>query len=320
MWGNRTTIAPDSRVTGAPAADGDVSDDEQIGLIPVAAQGGSVVSLGAGTPGDDWRARDGATLERVSRETGGAVENDSATLRVDGNDDLTPTVVTEQPILDTDLVRHDSLTATVMPGSLADTDSPVQFRFRLVHDASQRGRPTREGASRPSDRGPHDSRAQAGPRGEGSVTSATFRAPQRQPIRLFWDLSELDSAVLENARRLEIVCERADRPADEGPYGAGASGVRGPVFVEDVVLTDSPDAITAARLQTQWQRLEAIHGPHESTSTDHKTGSTESGAFVFADGTATPYDFEIRADGTHVFTLGESAYRFEDGMAAVESL
>jgi hypothetical protein len=85
----------------------------------------------------------------------------------------------------------------------------------------------------------------------------------------------------------------------------------------NIVLSDSPDALAAARLQNHWQRLTAAHGEHTDTAVEVKTDDTESGVFGFEDGEAT-YGFRIEADGTHVFELEGVGYRFRDGMGAVE--
>jgi len=292
MWGNSTTSvqsSPDFDTAAEPS-----ERYEAFGLIPVAAQGGSVRDLAADPTA--WRA---------AADAGLAFEDRSLSIR--GRDELVPTIYTEQPIRDTDLRRHTSLTATVRPGELLGTDAPVRFRFRLVHDASHSNRP--RGRSRCN-------------RGESAdsllgLSSKTFSTPQGRPIRLYWDLQSVDDRVLDRASRLELVCERADRPVSKGPYGRGAEGVRGSMTVTDIVLSDSPDALAAARLQNHWQRLETVHGEHTDTAVGVKTDDTESGVFVFEGGEAA-YDFRIEADDTHVFALEGTDYRFQDGMAAVE--
>ena len=319
MWGNRTTIAFAERDVRTSADSTDVPQNEQLGLIPVAAQGGSVVDLGNFDEGfDGWHTDGAAALSRVERSVPGEVDSTGPTLRIDAGGDLAPTILTEQPIRDVDLRRHSSLTATVMAGSLSNTDAPVQFRFRLVHDAHLRGRGRSSTERARSGNTAHDGRTAGASSSESALTSETFRAPQDQPIRLSWDLSTVDETVLDSAVRLELQCERADRPVSEGPYGAGADGVRGPIFVEDVVLTDSPDAIAAAELQRHWLRLETAHGPHRDTVTEYRTDDTESGQFVFGDGTHADYQFERQASGPQLFTLAGDTYVFEDGMAAVE--
>lgn len=302
MWGSTRTVDGGN--------DGERSDKPAVpGLIPVAAQGGSVVSLdesGLGRTG--WRALGEAALERADADAPGAVSHSETTLRLHGRDELAPTLALEAPVRDADLPRHRSLTATVRAGDLRGTDAPVQFRVRLLHDATGRGPTAGRQRSTRSGRG-SDSAA---------LRSRPFRAPQGVPIRLYWDLRDVDDAVLDRVRRLEVVCERTDRPRSEGPYGRVATGVRGRIDVSSVVLSDSPDAIATAKLQNRWLDLEAAAGPHEDTVTECRTGAAESGRFVFADGTEVNYDFEVCADGTHLFTLGETIYRFQDGMAAVE--
>jgi hypothetical protein len=289
MWGNSTTSVPlSSDIDATPEG------AEEFGLIPVAAQGGSVRDLAADPTA--WRTAGDAAL---------ALEDGGLTIR--GRDELAPIIYTEEPIRDVNMRRHASLTATVRPSELLGTDAPVRFRFRLVHDASRSNRP--HGRSRRNREGSGGS--------SPALSSKTFSVPQGQAMRLHWDLRSVDDRVLDHASRLELVCERADRPASRGPYGRDADGVRGSVSVADVVLSDSPDALAAARLQNHWQRLATAHGAHTDTAVEVRNDDAESGAFVFEDGEVA-YDFGIEADGTHVFELEGVGYRFRDGMAAVE--
>lgn len=295
MWGNKPTVV---RSTSRFATDSSPAGESEkgVGLIPVAAQGGSIRSLGAEPTA--WTAAGDASL---------AVEGGTLTVR--GNGELAPTIRTAQPVRDVDLRRHTSLTATVRPDELVGTDAAVQFRFKLVHDAGRSSQRTRRARNAGGSQVSDDSLP--------SLTSETFSAPQGEPLRLHWDLDGVDDRVLGAARRLEIVCERADRPAKRGPYGQGATGFRGSVTVADVVLSDSPDSLAAARLQNHWKHLELARGSYEGTVVETKTGDAEAGVFEFAEGEAA-YDFHIREDGTHVFELDGHAYRFQDGMAAVE--
>lgn len=269
-----------------------VGPADESGLVPVAAQGGAIERVGTGR--DTWTPEDPAIAESVGRD-----------LLVRGNDALAPTVATTQPIRDADLRRFTSVTATVEP-RLA-TDAAARFHLRLVHDAGARRRRSRSGRrdARPTE----PSRP--------SVSSRTFSTPGDAPVRLHWDLRTVDDRVLGAARRLELVCERADRPAAHGPYGRSAAGVRGSFVLSEAALSDSPDTVTAARLQNHWQRLAATLGDHEGTDVRTRTGDAEAGVVRFADGTV-DYDFCIHEHGTHVFELDGTAYRFQNGMAAVE--
>jgi hypothetical protein len=305
MWGSKPPIRLASRDADVEGDDGPSGDD--VGFIPVAAQGGSVVRLtGADRP---WTAGGDASVNRVDAAATG--RGDGTALRVDGGGELAPRISTTGPIRDTDLTRYRSLTATVMPGSLRGTDAPVRARLRLRRDErSARGSP----ADSPTG---HRGRGEAGDPSH-ERTSRAFHAPQGQPIRLYWDLRGADEALLDSVTALDVVFERADRPANEEPYGRGASGVEGPVYVDSVFCSDSPDVVAAARLQSHWQQLEAGYGPHERTVTEHKTDTAESGVVRFGDDTTVPFGLTMHEDGSHTFTLDGETYEFVDGMAAVE--
>ena len=284
MWGNSPPA-----VRRGPES---VGPDEAFGLVPVAAQGGAIERIG--TEAAAWTPEAPATVESVDGD-----------LVVHGNDALAPTVAATRPIGNVDLRRYSSVTATVEPA--LSTDAAARFRLRLVHEAGGQGRRSRAG---------HGHGRPAEPT-LPSVSSKTFATPRDAPLRLHWDLRGVDDRVLDDARRIELVCERADRPAARGPYGRSATGVRGTVTLSEAALSDSPDALAAARLQNHWQRLGGTLGDYVETVVETRTGDAESGVFRFADG-AVDYDFCIHEHGTHVFELDDTVYRFQDGMAGVE--
>ncbi|MFB6189288.1 MAG: hypothetical protein ABEI57_05345 [Halapricum sp.] len=319
MWGTHTggqsTIPADEQ-----SASKTVSIEEYRRLIPVAAQGGDVVELGDFEAGlDGWNPGEYVTLARV-RDTArpGVVSNGSAVLRLDSDGALAPTITNEQRVRDADWLGHPFLTATIVPDELAGTDAPIHARLRLVHANGRTGRGARVGSRSHSGDRARPRRERGTDRRHATLTSETFSAPQGQPVRLYWDLRNVDERVRNSVVRLDVCFERADQSAADGPFGhATAAGVRGSIFVDDVTLSDSPDVVAAAKLQTHWQRLLAARGSHVETVTEVKNSSVESGRFVF-EYDEVRYDFVIDADGTHHFTLGDVTYHFEDGMAAVE--
>jgi len=315
MWGSHAARWATSD-TGGPETDSS-SDDGRLPLIPVAAQGGDVVGLGEfhrGTGG--WRGGDLVSVERIREPARpGAVSSDSAALRFDIDGATAAAITNKQRARDADWVGHPYLTATVTPSNLAGTDAPVYAFFRLVHDGHNAGKGRYSGSPTPRTRA-HTGRGRASRPRDASLTSETFSVPQGQPVRLYWDLSDVDERIRDSVVRLELVCERADQPSSEGPHGRNG-GIRGSITLDDVALSDSPDVIAAAKLQTHWQGLLAKYGDHVETVPEVKKTSVESGRFIFDDGDI-EYGFEIGDDGTHVFTLGSTAYRFEDGMAATE--
>jgi len=314
MWGSH---APRRTTADADGPSTDSSSDDGLPLIPVAAQGGDVVDLGEfqrGTGG--WCGGNLVSVERIRDPARpGAVSSDSAALRFDVDGATAATITNEQRARDADWVGHPYLTATVTPGNLAGTDAPVHAYFRLVHDGHNGGKRRSSGSSAHQTRA-HTGRGRADRSRYASLTSETFSVPQGQPVRLYWDLSGVDERVRDSVVRLELVCERADQPSSDGPYGR-SGGIRGSITLDGVALSDSPDVIAAAKLQTHWQRLLAKYGGHIETVPEVKKTSVESGRFIFEDGDI-EYDFESGDDGTHVFTLESTAYRFEDGMAAIE--
>lgn len=313
MWGSH---AP-RRFTGDADRPGpEASSDDRLPLIPVAAQGGHIVSLGDFETGTDgWQGEDLVSIERVRDvDRPGTVVNSATALRFDVDGATAAAITNEQRARDADWVGHPYLTATVTPGTLAGTDAPVHAHFRLVHDGTDTGRG--RSSSSGSRARAHTGRGRAGRSRYASLTSETFSVPQGQPVRLYWDLSDVDERVRNSVVRLELVCERADQPSTAGPYGRGG-GLRGSITLDDVALSDSPDVIAAAKLQTHWQQLLGNYGDHVETVPEVKKTSLESGRFVFDDGEV-PYEFEIGDDDVHVFTLESRVYRFEDGMAAIE--
>jgi len=315
MWGSHAPRRP-TRGADRPSSDGS-RDDDRLPLIPVAAQGGDVIGLCEFEKGvDGWQGADLVSVERVrGADRPGAVTSDSAALRFDADGVTTATITNERGARDADWIGHPYLTATVTAGDLVGTDAPIHASFRLVHDSHRAGRGRSSTSSPPRNRA-HTGRGRADRSREASLTSETFSVPQGQPVRLYWDLSGVDERVRDSVVRLELVCERADQPSSEGPYGRGG-GIRGSITLEGVALSDSPDVIAAAKLQTHWQRLLAKYGDHVETVPEVKKPSVESGRFVFEDG-ETEYDFEILDDDGHVFRLASTTYRFEDGMAAIE--
>lgn len=320
MWGSHTTVRSTRDASAERSGSDRVSTDEHAELIPVAAQGGRVVHLGDFEDGlDGWRGGEGVDLAQVAQtDRPGVVSSGSKALEIDCSGPAAATITNEQRARDADWLDQPFLTATIMPGTLAGTDAPIHASFGLVHAAGTRGRGRPIGAGGRNGSRAHTGRGRGNERRHGRLTSETFSAPQGQPVRLYWDLSDVDERVLDAVVRLELVCERADQPVDEGPYGrGGATGIRGPIYVDDITLSDSPDTITAARLQTHWQQLVLALGSHTETVTEVKKTSVASGHFVFEDGTA-DYHFRLHEDGRQSFTLGEQTYHFADGMAAVQ--
>jgi hypothetical protein len=318
MWGSHAATQSAEQWADRSGSETDSAPDH-LPLIPVAAQGGDIVDLGEfESRSDGWRAGDRVTLDRFrSGDRTGVVTDDSVALRLDVDGAVSASISNDRQVRDADWADHPFLTATITPGDLAGTDAPIHASFRLVHAAGQAGRGQPAGSPSPQTRA-HTGRGRSGRSRHSRLTSETFGVPQNQPVRLYWDLSDVDERVRESVVRLDVVCERADQPASEDPYGRGAtSGTRGTIVLDDVTLSDSPDVVTAAKLQTHWQQLLATHGSHTETVPEVKKTSVESGRFGFEDG-AVAYTFEIRDDGTHLFTLGTTTYRFEDGMAAVE--
>lgn len=318
MWGSHA-VTKSKRPTVESSGTADESGRERRPLIPVAAQGGDVVSLGSfQSDTSKWRSGDGVTIRRATGDgRSGLVTTDSTTLQLDVDGVVAATVSTEQGARDADWVGHPFLTATTTPGSLTGTDAPLRAHFRLVHAGGQTARGRNAKPSPPRTRA-HTGRGRGRNATHGTLTSETFTIPQAQPVRLYWDLRSIDERVRSSVVRLDVVFERADQPASEGPYGRGAAGgVRGSILLDDVMLSDSPDIIATAKLQTHWQQLLENNGTHVETVPEVKKTSVESGRFVFEDDEV-EYAFEMQEDGTHLFRLGTRTYRFEDGMAGVE--
>jgi hypothetical protein len=318
MWGSHTTARPDEQRADRSDTEAD-SEPDQRPLIPVAAQGGDIVDLGEfESRSDSWRAGGRVTLDRFrGTDRTGVVTDDSTALWLTVDGAMSARVSNDRRVREADWVGHPFLTATITPGDLDGTDASIHGFFRLVHTAGQTGRGRPSGSLSPQTRA-HTGRGRGGRSRYSHLTSETFSVPQNQPVRLYWDLSDVDERIRESVIRLEVVCERADQPVSEDPYGRGAAnGIRGSIVLDDVTLSDSPDVVTAAKLQTHWQQLLATYGSHTETVPAVKKTSVESGRFGFEDGDV-EYSFEIRDDGTHMFALGTTTYRFEDGMAAVE--
>lgn len=318
MWGNHVSTQSDGS-TAERSVSASESARDQLPLIPVAAQGGDVVSLGAFHSGvDGWRGGDLVTVRRRSGDGRSSLSTgDSSGLELDIDGAVAATVSNEQDVRDADWVGHPYLTATISPGTIDETDAPMRARFRLVHAGGQQTSGRSVKPSSPRTRA-HTGRGRGSNPHHGTLTSKTFTIPQNQPARLYWDLNSIDERVRSAVVRLDVICERADQPASAGPYRrGGAGGIRGSIHLGDAMLSDSPDTVATAKLQTHWQQLLSKCGTHVETVPEVKKSSVESGRFVFEDDDV-EYAFEIQDDGSHLFTLGTTTYRFEDGMAGVE--
>ncbi|MFC4823750.1 hypothetical protein [Halorussus aquaticus] len=204
-------------------------------------------------------------------------------LEVSVEGDSQPAVRNQRAVRDADFTDAPYLLADVLPGSIADSDSAVSFRFRY-HSA-----------------------------GPGDVAeSPEITVEQRYGQRLAWDMSEIADEKLAAPRRLEIAWYPADRPVSTGPQGKGSSfDYRGRVYLDNVHLTDNRQQVTITRWVRKRRELQRSHGFPIDDDVQSSTDAIRAGRFVYDDGTEIPYSAEILAGGDIRIEIDDERFRFE---------
>ncbi|AEH39121.1 hypothetical protein [Halopiger xanaduensis] len=191
-----------------------------------------------------------------------------------------------RPLTDLDPSTHPYFVADVTPGRIAGTDSPLEFRFRLVNRL--------------------DDWLTTDPIAESDPVSV----PQAMPGRVYWDVSDVDAGLLDAMPRLEITWSVADR-------GSGSSTEidtrRGGIVFDAIRATNSVGAVGRARLAATMRDLQFEHGVYVRTTVTAETEAREEGEFVFADGATEPYRFETLDANRHLLTVAGTEIEFGRG-------
>lgn len=250
---------------------------------------------------DRWKTTGGNNLSRVSEdEMPAAVRVGTHALAVEVDGDLHPAIENKNRVKQADFVGNPFLQAHVL-GYAEKTDSDLVFTFRLHHTAT-----------------PTDGKGKGGGGGKDVlvVESDEQSVAQLHPQHLRWDLSDFDQAILETAKRLEIVWYLKDHPPEDGHRGRsnGDFDYQGLVTFDDIRLTDDVAEQQASASREKKLALYREHGMIVERTFEERTGSLEHGTLVFVDGTEVPYSFEVLADGRLEYTIdGETFLLGGDG-------
>ncbi|MFC4551655.1 MULTISPECIES: hypothetical protein [Halorussus] len=260
---------------------------------------GDVLSLGTFESGlDDWQIDGDLRLSRVGRDDRPvAVTQGERALEAAVEGDAVPAIF--RPVGSLDLAARPYFTADVAPGRVEGTDAPVAFRFRLY--------------------GPPDLLDGSGDL-ELIAESDPVTVRQATTGRIYWDASDVDVGLLDAVSRLEIAWSPADVGSDDAGSGDADSGgstadftYRGSVVFDAIRATASADAVGSARIASTLVDLEFEHGPYQRTEVTAESNAVEEGEFVFADGEAEPYRFEILGDDRYLFALAGTDVKLGGG-------
>lgn len=234
---------------------------------------------------DGWQTTGGNTLDRVSfDEEPAPVTRGSHALEVTADGDPQPAVFTQARGNDSLLDDESFLFADVLPGEVADTDSPVTFRFRL------------------QTRGPED-----------TVESRPFSVSQRYGAGLAWDLRDIDESTLSAARRLEVAWYVGDEPPTNSNGRGPGEGYSGTVYLDNVQTGDEPRLFNKRSWTRKRRRLQRENGFRTDVTVDELTDTIQRGQFVYADGTELEYEGRIRDDGNLELTIDNETFVFRGG-------
>lgn len=270
------------------------------------AAGGNRVILGdfeTGTEG--WRTNGGVELARVDGSTvPEAVAHGDYALRVDGNGDPEPMV--ETTVQDADFTTYPYLVADVYVTRIDGYDGSVTFQFTFRHDSGggeqQRKTNDREGGTSTKGRGASSP----------ATTSPEIEVPQLYDLRLFWDMSGIPVEAREQPHQLELTWSRTSGK-NEGSEGQGNAPAYGAaIYLDNVRLTDSREAVEASALSAHLSRLRARHQLPEYVFESASDG-TERGRLEFVDGTTVPVTVAIEGSKKLRYTLDGTTYQLGGG-------
>nr|WP_233340448.1 hypothetical protein [Haloprofundus sp. MHR1] len=221
-----------------------------------------------------WSPNGSSTLSRSDRsiESAPVTQRDYA-LKVNVNGDSEPSIQNRQRIYHSDLSNNTCLIADVLPASVENSDSPVTFRFRYHHT-------------------------------NGIEKSNEITVDQGCGAQVAWDLDELSSSKLDSPERIELVWYPENHPPSSN------FDYNGVVYVDNIRLTNNKTDVTHASCAHKTRALQRAHGACVEETVDAIDSSTQSGEFVYSDGTRVPYSGEILADGSVEMTIDGEAFRY----------
>lgn len=271
--------------------------------VPVASRAeprGTVTRLGDFESGlDGWRTDGRNELARVNDDQfAGSVAHGNWALAVRTEGDSYPMIDNRRLARRADFKQSPYLQGTVVP-VIADAAGEVVFRFRFYHTSSPDGRD-------------HGGEQRGSPT---VIESPEIRVPQLNRSRVYWDMSGLDDEALENPVGLGIAWYHADHPPRGGPRGTdrGRFDYQGYTLFDDIHLTDDPADIGTTAARDQLRNLRLTHGLLVSVETDELIETSESGRFLFTDGTGVPYSFEQVGSDRFVYVIGDEAFKLGGG-------
>ena len=234
--------------------------------------------LGAFEEGyDGWSTTGSNSLGRVSytQERAPVTQGENA-LEVTIDSDPEPTIKNEKRIRHADLENYPCLLADVLPSSVQNSDSPVNFRFRYRH----------------TDPG-------------GVEESPEMTVKQQYGGQICWDMSGLSSTKLANPDYLEIVWYPTDHPPGSG------FDYDGVVYVDNVQITDEQNQVTQARKTRKHRELERAHGPMIDQVIQSETDTAQDGVYKYNNGTEVSYHAEVLQNGNIEETCDGETFTWE---------
>ncbi len=274
-------------------------------LLPsrVAAGGNRVVLGDFETGTDGWRTNGGVELARVDGSTvPEAVAHGDYALRVDGNNDPKPMV--ETTVRDADFATYPYLVADVYVARIDGYDGSVTFQFIFRHD---RGGQQGETTDRKKGTSTKEQKANS-----PTAISPEIEVPQLYDLQLFWDMSDIPAEARERPHQLELTWSRT-RGKGEGSEGQGnAPSYGAAVYLDNVRLTNSREAVEASALSAHLSRLRARHQLPEYVFESASDG-TERGRLEYVDGTTVPVTVAVEGSKKLRYTLDGTTYQLGGG-------
>jgi len=264
---------------------------------------------------DGWKTNGGNKLQQITDDDFPAgVVNGNHGLAVGVNGDSFPMIENKKQVKGAELAENPHLQAHIL--ALAEnTDSKLEFRFRLHHKASAKKKSRGKGKGKNKKKNSKNQGRSSNSNGVNVEESPLKEVPQLSPRKIQWDMTDLPDAVLKTAKRLEIVWYLEEHKPTGGHRGRakGDFDYQGMVIFDDIRLADAPPLNETQRQQQKKQDLHREHGTIVDRVSEERTPTYERGMVVYADGTEIPYEFELFDDGTYHYTIDGETFEFGGG-------